>query len=354
MKQDYLLPLQSLRALAFLAIYLYHCSLLPLGPWGVTVFFVLSGFVLMIAHQNDDMEVSCKSCLAFAFKHIKKIYMLHVLMTIIVVVREWIESGTVTISPVRLLTDLFLVSSCFPPTSGIHFYNGVAWFLTSILLAYLLFPYFLNKVRHYDVRKNCMCILLVWLLQLTVLTVLLRCNLNEEVSMWLTYFNPLFRIGDFLTGINLFLIYQQKRDKSYSSKCGQLSVVLLILSCCIDVLYLRPHEIDAFRKTLLYAPSVLLFIYYLANIGKNAKSWFTNKILVYIGNMSGLYFLIHQVVIYNTKWWLVGQGEWGGVKNKIIVAIAAFPITLFFAYLYKRIINYFFKNKRNNKLYTKQ
>lgn len=41
-----LVSIQSLRALAFIGILCQHCSVARLGTWGVSVFLVLSGFIL--------------------------------------------------------------------------------------------------------------------------------------------------------------------------------------------------------------------------------------------------------------------------------------------------------------------
>ncbi len=50
--------LQSLRALAFLGIFISHSGLSSqLGAWGVSVFFVLSGFLMAYTTKNKELPI---------------------------------------------------------------------------------------------------------------------------------------------------------------------------------------------------------------------------------------------------------------------------------------------------------
>ena len=80
-------PLQGLRALAFIGIFLSHCgvgilSSSGLGAWGVSVFLILSGFLMMINyyHSNRRIDCSIKGNLKFSLRKIRKTYPLHIVM----------------------------------------------------------------------------------------------------------------------------------------------------------------------------------------------------------------------------------------------------------------------------------
>ena len=67
--------LQALRALAFLSIFLVHANgPFIMGYFAVTVFFVLSGFLLMYRHGEEERPVSVTDNLRFAAKKISGIY----------------------------------------------------------------------------------------------------------------------------------------------------------------------------------------------------------------------------------------------------------------------------------------
>ena len=82
-----LLPLQGLRALAFIGIFLSHSDVKALsssglGAWGVSVFLILSGFLMMVNYYHTDRFSICsvKDNLRFSLKKIMAIYPLHILM----------------------------------------------------------------------------------------------------------------------------------------------------------------------------------------------------------------------------------------------------------------------------------
>ena len=52
MEKQKIQTLQSLRGLAFMGIFLSHLGLAKLGAWSVSVFFILSGFVMYYSYEN--------------------------------------------------------------------------------------------------------------------------------------------------------------------------------------------------------------------------------------------------------------------------------------------------------------
>lgn len=48
-------PIQGLRCLAFLGIFIEHCGINALGCWCVSVFFVMSGFLNGIKKSDQNV-----------------------------------------------------------------------------------------------------------------------------------------------------------------------------------------------------------------------------------------------------------------------------------------------------------
>ena len=73
--------LQGLRAVAFLSVVLSHCGAPWLGPWAITVFVALSGF-LMTCNYYDRPRTApgLRSAIVFSFQKIRKLYPLHLIM----------------------------------------------------------------------------------------------------------------------------------------------------------------------------------------------------------------------------------------------------------------------------------
>ena len=73
--------LQGLRAVAFLCVVISHCGAPWLGPWAISVFVALSGF-LMVCNYYDRPRTApgLQSAIAFSFKKIRRLYPLHLIM----------------------------------------------------------------------------------------------------------------------------------------------------------------------------------------------------------------------------------------------------------------------------------
>ena len=75
--------LQGLRAVAFLSVILSHCGAPWLGPWAISVFVALSGF-LMTCNYYDRPRTApgLRSAMTFSLQKIRKLYPLHLIMMV--------------------------------------------------------------------------------------------------------------------------------------------------------------------------------------------------------------------------------------------------------------------------------
>lgn len=70
--------LQGLRAVAFLCVVISHCGAPWLGPWAISVFVALSGFLMVCNYYDRPRTASGpQSAIAFSFKKIRRLYPLH-------------------------------------------------------------------------------------------------------------------------------------------------------------------------------------------------------------------------------------------------------------------------------------
>lgn len=84
-----LISLEVIRGMAFLGVFFSHTGVLNnffgcLGQWGVSIFLILSGFVMTYSYFEKDRikKVSIKDNFLFACSKLKKIYILHIICTI--------------------------------------------------------------------------------------------------------------------------------------------------------------------------------------------------------------------------------------------------------------------------------
>ena len=71
-----LTTLNFVRAAACLGVFTFHCYISLLGAWAVSVFVILSGFLLTYnsIDRVDSFPRGVKGCAKYSFKKIKKLY----------------------------------------------------------------------------------------------------------------------------------------------------------------------------------------------------------------------------------------------------------------------------------------
>lgn len=81
-RRERIQSLQVVRALGFLGVFIAHCGVthVETGPWGVSLFFVLSGFVMVYTYYDRELPASWIQCIKFSAEKIRRLYPLHILM----------------------------------------------------------------------------------------------------------------------------------------------------------------------------------------------------------------------------------------------------------------------------------
>ena len=115
-----ILTLQTVRCIAFLEIFMVHTHVLSdvlhgLGGSGVSIFFILSGFLMVYNYfnQNKIKKISFISSLFFSYSKIKKLYILHILCTIAVMIVGF-ESKDFIYTSFRFILNCLLIQGYFP------------------------------------------------------------------------------------------------------------------------------------------------------------------------------------------------------------------------------------------------
>lgn len=141
----YIASLQGLRALAFFGIFLSHAKMpFAWSTLSVSIFFVLSGFLLYYRDRINYSKMppffahsSLINNIIFSIKKIKKLYKLHIITMILVIPLCTLSIGTVA----TIFLNIVLLQ-CWGPLSSINVsLNGVAWYLSTIMFLYFMFPY---------------------------------------------------------------------------------------------------------------------------------------------------------------------------------------------------------------------
>lgn len=154
----------GIRGIAAVWVMLYHahtdaghCFGLPFlqkippvnaGWRGVDLFFMLSGFILMYAHERDFSVLRRESLLRFARLRFMRVYPLNAVVLLLIAILlafqpgfvEWSRAATpFNFSPGAFICTLFLANRWFLPIRGD--WNQPVWSLSLEVLGYLFFPW---------------------------------------------------------------------------------------------------------------------------------------------------------------------------------------------------------------------
>lgn len=306
--------LQSLRCFAFLGVFWGHTQLTGFsssGNWAVSVFLVLSGFVMTYNYYDSDriQSVTIQDNFRFVVGKMKYLYPLHIITTMFFVFREII--GGTGFDLLNVVLNIMLIQQWIP-LKGINSLTGVSWYLCTVVFSYFVFPW-INRYmeRGYTKRKAVIMIAVSIIFQMIIgwagknLQIFGSTNntwFPDDFVSWLVYSFPLSRIWEFFIGCNLAYIFLHRDNISNRINYDLLELLSVGLVIASNIIH---HVIKAISgnqgwwcNTLLFIFSTIIVVYVFA-IGKGRISNFlANKYTLYIADISPYAFLIH-VVVFN-------------------------------------------------------
>lgn len=300
--------LQIVRVLAFLAVYLCHATrstghkefifrllYLPTGPWGVSVFLVLSGFVMMYAYWDRPLNKSFKDSFTFACIKLKPLYPLHLVMLLVGFIHHLIFGKPLNDLLISLGLNIFLLPAWIPIPFLIL--NSVSWYLSVSFLAYLVFPYVYDWIKRCDVKKALMMI--IGLVCLQVLIGYVFSTLSVEIKR-IVYFHPLYRLFDFLIGMLLAVIYMKKDHASLNGYLASfLEITAIIVNIAVMNAYLHvPSFISWMKYSSLFILTSAVLIYVFALERGILSRLLSIPLIFKVADLSAYAFLIHRLVVY--------------------------------------------------------
>lgn len=302
--------LQIIRAFAFMAIFFYHCSLTALGSWGVSVFFILSGFVLTYSHYDRSLQLSCDPVSAFRFAAGKmaRLYPLHLFMMVLSMHYDRLLTFTehgITHFIARLTADIFLMQSWIPLSDYYYSFNVLSWYLSDMLFLYFLFPFILALLHHCTDKKQIIQILLsAFLLQLLSGWMMRGSHFFAASAYpfihWFTYVFPLFRAGDFLIGCCLGCLFLQRDNSKAATGLYTVFEALALFQIpafmLFEKLYIAHHGTSWWSEGILFLPFTAFLIYVFAcSQGRISQKLSSCRPLLFIAEISPYCYLIHFV-----------------------------------------------------------
>ncbi|GHE79075.1 acyltransferase [Streptomyces longispororuber] len=347
--------LAGLRWFASLAVFVCHVAvydavvrggmpstqLFLVGTTSVSFFFVLSGFVLTYARRNTD------TARLFWRRRLARVYPNHLVVWSIVMLLFWglgvpradMEPGS-SVSAFGDMANALLVNTLVPVREFAAAGNSVAWSLTCDLLFYLLFPVLFPLVARIPgqwlVAAAFGTVAVVWLVPL-----LITLNMGSgppgsrfaavgmsELQFALLYMFPFSRLPEFVLGMILARMHT----------AGAVPGVHVVSALCLlgATLFVGPVLLPMlFMLTAAtVVPVALLILAAAATDARGATSWLRTPTMVYLGDLSYGFYLIHLPVILGVLHY--SGGTWEPAWTASVSLAMAFPAAVLLYALVER------------------
>ena len=302
--------LTGLRFFLALAVYISHVpapagapdvviTAMASGYYGVTFFFVLSGFVL--AYNYWDRLKGKRNLWDFAVARFARVYPLYIAVLLFVAARQ----GT---SP-DLVLHVLAIQAWSPDIYVAYAYNGPGWSIGVEFFLYATLPLLLPLVAWAERRRGlalmavgvavAMLGLAAWFI-FTGRSDLLWTD-PESAHRWL-YRTPLTRVGDFLLGVIAARVYVGWRRGSWPAHAMIYGALIAAAVVAIS----RGYLYSAWSWDVAYAIPAVLLVLGLALAPKNhIARVLAHPKIVLLGEASFALYLIHT--------WMkdsLGSGAW--------------------------------------------
>ena len=297
--------LTILRGPAALFVFFYHtrwAHVVPsasVGYVGVALFFVLSGFVLTWSYKPAD------GAKKFYLRRFARVYPLHLFffalaLAILVLTQEAPSAGAT-------LSNLVLLHAWVPNWDYIFSVNGVSWSLGCEAFFYACAPLVLGWLSRRSPKAG-YTVLTGWFLLTAAVTSAIA--LTSNYADVVVYANPLLRSGEFALGMLLGLLALKVRDGDLAMpriRTWQLWVVTALALAGISGVskVSLPQTINGFVLDPVWFLLIGMFALHDIQraqshhqVGEPVPGNWIRRSLVYFGEVSFAFYLVHEIVIF--------------------------------------------------------
>ena len=306
---------QFLRGIAAFSILIAHTPYLQGGHFGVDLFFVISGFIMMYVTERSHEN--------FLLKRAVRIIPLYWLGTLGLYSLAWIAPGllnTASTDVTNLLKSLFFI----PYFNG-HTFEPLlrlGWTLNYEVFFYLVFFISMSCSHRYRAA-----ITTALLLSFVVLGHLVQ----PENSVANFYSSPI--LLEFVYGMLAFYIFRATQSRRENMGYGRARLYALLGTVLYIAMFFIPWPEDYTTRYLIWGlPSLLVFML-VAIGGSNVK---TLGFFVLLGNVSYSLYLLHPYVIHLIDRKVYSISEPGAMA--VVFTLVAYALSIVVAYISWRFI----------------
>jgi peptidoglycan/LPS O-acetylase OafA/YrhL len=276
-------------------------SIIGSGNSGVSLFFMLSGFVL--AYANSDWSGSHREILRFWSNRIARIYPTYLLAMLwfapfFLLHRFASEARAVAIAKSlgSFVPALFLVQSWFYPRLAVA-WNGPAWTLSVEAAFYLLFPVIAPRLRQLSQLHKLLLCVGCWLLTVLISRIDPLLIISTPIRDAFFTYNPLCHLPTFISGVALGYHFAQRPQTR--STTAPLAFAGLLATVVIAAVARKLPFLFALEAAFL--PGFGMLLYGLA-LGNWPARIFSVRSLVVLGEASYALYVLQFSIVFTLLW----------------------------------------------------
>jgi peptidoglycan/LPS O-acetylase OafA/YrhL len=313
----------------------FYTLVLSEGFIGVGFFFILSGFILSFNYDERllSREVTFRE---FWVARIARVYPLHLLTLLLglLLMLYAPEDGVaftadLAASLVKLFTNAALLQAFVPNMAYYFSYNWPAWSLSDEMFFYFAFPFIV-----FLAVRNKLLLRFGWVL-LAAVPFIIQLSQEENFHQFF-YINPFFRIVDFLLGILLHQVYKHAyARRAFRSRPGATLLEGLSIAAMAVALYFHNDVPKVYRFSCYYWLPISLVIFSFAYQRGYLSALFSAKLLVFLGEISFSFYMIHQLII---RYLTIENSQRQVITDSYVMAAICFILSLGLSYVLHKYV----------------
>lgn len=302
--QKEILPLTSLRFITAFYVFLFHLErywlLVPSGDFahflmkgscGMSMFFILSGFVLSYRFHNGITNYK-----NYAFGRFARIYPAYFLAALVTLPWLFISVGPYDTDLILrygfiILLNILMLQAWIPQIFPV--WNiGSSWSICVEAFFYALFPFFINYIK--NLSNKTLYLGLIGLYLTTSFPGISFILFDKDATSLVFYSFPIFRVSEFLIGVISGLLFARGYRFSWPNLCSLISASLLYI-------YLGQGPNWNFVAIAHHFVTIPLFALLLFSVASLSSGWLyrllANRLLVYLGRISYSFYSFQTLIL---------------------------------------------------------
>lgn len=350
--------LTSFRFLAAAYVFLFHLDLrvsadgkasfgsfISEGAVGMTMFFVLSGFILMHAYQGVEFDLR-----SFFWNRVARVYPVYILAAVLAL--PWLAQNlaveystqgavfTVLIGVILLFSGLLLMQAWLPQTFP-FWNNSASWSVSNEGFFYAAFP-FLRDVLLGSPKRFLLVLLVFLSLTSSVVPVSALVFSNAPDSFSLFYALPIYRIPEFVCGMIAYSLYRT----TVISQRLLFGLIFLVLCGVLHVFFLAETLPGYTMHNWIFIPAICSSLVLLTYLESTGRGLFVSSPFIWLGRISYCFYSFQFHVLEGVRW-LFPVAEFGALFYSVLSTVVLICIAGAVHHLFEEPCRVFIRRSRS-------